>query len=389
MTKYIDLNNYSNLETLLDDLDNQNDPEIDIPATFHKYLNMKAKQYGIPYHGTFELTPLCNLDCKMCYVHLDKSQMTGKPLLTTEQWKDLMSQAINAGMMDAAFTGGECLSYPGFDELYLFLESMGIRTTILTNGLLLSEERIEFFKKHQPKGIQLTVYGCDDDEYESVTGKRCFSQINNAIERLKDAKLSFSIAITPSRFMKNGGKDLLNFVHSLGIPYTVNTLLFTPRSETGRNNDIIDIETDNYIELHLVRKSLIGTKPVPCEKCDLPILPKSGSIQKGLLCSAGSSNFFIGWDGRMAPCSCFVGCDQYPLRDSFSSSWHIVREYCRDYTLPAECSECTYNRICPSCVMAHLQDAPMGHASPKICHRAQRIVESGLVKLDKLVSGKE
>ena len=32
------------------------------------YQEQKARKAGIPLFGQFELTPLCNLDCKMCYV---------------------------------------------------------------------------------------------------------------------------------------------------------------------------------------------------------------------------------------------------------------------------------------------------------------------------------
>lgn len=75
-----------------------------------KFLNFKAREKGIPISGTFELTPLCNLDCKMCYVHLNKAQMQGAQHLSVEQWKQLMQQAIDAGMMYARLTGGECLT---------------------------------------------------------------------------------------------------------------------------------------------------------------------------------------------------------------------------------------------------------------------------------------
>lgn len=63
-----------------------------------KFLNFKAREKGIPISGTFELTPLCNLDCKMCYVHLHKAQMQGAQLLPVEQWKQLMQQAIHGGV---------------------------------------------------------------------------------------------------------------------------------------------------------------------------------------------------------------------------------------------------------------------------------------------------
>ena len=46
------------------------------------YQENKAREKGIPLSGLFELTPFCNLDCKMCYVHLNKDQMNGRKLLT-------------------------------------------------------------------------------------------------------------------------------------------------------------------------------------------------------------------------------------------------------------------------------------------------------------------
>ena len=49
-------------------------------AAVEEYLRIKAWRAGLPRYGKFELTPLCNLDCKMCYIHLQKEQMEGKEL---------------------------------------------------------------------------------------------------------------------------------------------------------------------------------------------------------------------------------------------------------------------------------------------------------------------
>lgn len=70
-----------------------------------------------------------------------------------------MGQAIDAGMIKAALSGGECLTYPGFDELYLFLQSHGVSVTVMTNAVLLNEERMAFFEKHRPGAFQITLYG--------------------------------------------------------------------------------------------------------------------------------------------------------------------------------------------------------------------------------------
>ena len=382
MENGVRLTDHETLESLFGELEKIDNPMLDMPGTMGRYLDMKARQRGIPMHGTFEITPLCNLDCKMCYVHLNKGQMQGRELLTVEQWKSLMNQAVEAGMMDAVLTGGECLTYPGFDELYLHLQSMGIRTTILTNGLLLTEERIAFFEKYPPKGIQITLYGSSEEEYEAVTGHRCFERVLRNIRNAAKTKIPLSIAITPNRFLLDGGENLVKLAHSLGLWYTINTSLFKPREETGRRDDNIDLEAEDYIRLHILRRNLNGQHIAPPAECELPRPAKSGKPVKGLLCAGGNSTFDIGWDGTMKPCSNFYDAEAYPLRDGFLAAWKQVREASLNYPLPEECGDCPYNVLCPACVMVHRQNAPKGHASPRICDRAKRIASSGLVDLN-------
>lgn len=375
------LTEYSTLETLLNDLENRNDPMIDLPASMRQYLERKARARGVPLHGTFELTPRCNLDCKMCYVHLSGQQMAGKQLLSADAWKSLMAQAIGMGMLDATFTGGECLTYPGFDELYLYLWDRGVRTSILTNGVLLTEERIRFFRQHPPKGIQITLYGSSEDEYEAVTGHRCFETVIAHIRKAAQTKIPLSIAITPNRFLPDGGEKLVHLANGLGIWYSINTNLFRPRAETGRQNEAIDLTDEEYIRLHLLRRRLKGI-PIEANPCELPPPAQSGKRQKGLLCSAGNSAFHIRWDGRMQPCGSFEGVEAEPLREGFQSAWEKIHAACTQYPLPEECAECPYRVLCPACVMAHRQGAAPGHASPVLCQRARKLVQSGLAALN-------
>ena len=54
---------------------------------FNRYIEDIARRKKLPLHGNFELTPLCNLDCKMCYVHLTGSQFSMESLISIDQWK--------------------------------------------------------------------------------------------------------------------------------------------------------------------------------------------------------------------------------------------------------------------------------------------------------------
>ena len=103
--------------------------------TINRFLEHKAREKRIPLIGLFELTSYCNLDCKMCYVHLDNIEHNPKGQLSVKTWKGLMADAYEAGMRQAKLSGGECLTHPGFDELYLFLEEKKTKINIASNGL--------------------------------------------------------------------------------------------------------------------------------------------------------------------------------------------------------------------------------------------------------------
>ena len=86
------------LPEFLADLDAKGIYDVDREKAIINFIARKARAHGVPVFGSFELSPLCNLDCKMCYVHLTKRQMQDvSPLLSVEQWKSIMSQATDAG----------------------------------------------------------------------------------------------------------------------------------------------------------------------------------------------------------------------------------------------------------------------------------------------------
>lgn len=354
-----------------------------IEKVYNEYFSFWTRKKAVPYHGMFELTPLCNLNCKMCYVHLLPEQMGERSLLPTEVWIKLIDQAVEAGMMNAALTGGECLTYPGFDEVYLHLRALGIRTAILTNGVLLDEERLRFFRQYPPALIQITLYGSSEEEYEKVCGARRFETVLANIGHAKEAKLPLYIAITPNRFLPDDGEALLRLVASLDIPYNINSCLFTPQPGTGRENDSADMELEAYIRLYALRAQLNGASLTSVDPAALP--EPAGRSEKqvtGLRCGAGMNAFAIQWDGTMIPCSSLFHMREYPLQNGFEAAWKSLHEAAFRFPIPAECEACRYNSVCPACAAIHAQDAPLGHASLHQCMRARRLVESGLVRLN-------
>ena len=108
---------------------------LDEENTVEKMLIKHGVKDKRPVSGTLELTPLCNMNCDMCYVHLSNEEMNKQgEILDIDKWLDLVDQLEKAGVLFIMLTGGEPLLFPGFKELYLKLKRMGMVITVNTNG---------------------------------------------------------------------------------------------------------------------------------------------------------------------------------------------------------------------------------------------------------------
>lgn len=273
--------------------------------------------------------------------------------------------------------------HPDFEDIYLFLQERGVNVSVNTNGLLLTEKWIEFFKRHRPKELRITLYGCNDEIYESVTQHRVFSQVLRAILQANEAKLPLRINITPSRYMRGGIEDTVRLLKQIGVPYGINSSLSEPRSETGRDKTEHDMTVEEYISLY--RRLSIREKEV-FQEVDIRDLPTPGGANPvplmGLKCGAGRSSFSVLWNAKMQACLDFSEKQIDLTESSFAKAWQRINEFVHGYPIPQECNGCAYEKLCTVCVVKHLENASVGHANPNICKRAMKFVSRGIAKLE-------
>lgn len=340
----------------------------------HRFLDEKARNKGVPLTGTFELTPLCNLDCKMCYVHLNQATP-----MATAQWLSIVDQAVDAGMLYARLTGGECLSYPGFREIYLHLRQRGIETSILTNGVLLDEEMVCFLAENKPAMVQITLYGASEEGYERVTGHRCFQKVLTHIQALQDRNIPLAVATTPNAYMTDG-VETVRLIQGLNLSVTINSGLMEPREETGRT--LQEASLDLYVQMLRCCQGQVsdGNHPTLAPE-DLPDPGGTGELTFGVRCGAGRSAFSVDWRGNMKPCNNFPCTGENVLTLGFAEAWRHTHTTATQFPQPEECSGCHYQGVCKHCVAEHAAGAPLGHASPNICAWGKRMVSEGLLQL--------
>lgn len=348
-----------------------------------RYLDEKAREKGVPICGQFELTPLCNFSCKMCYVHLEADQLNGRAILPIATWKDFMHQAWEAGMMHVTLTGGECLTYPGFEELFLYLHSLGCDVSILTNGYLLNEERIEFFKKHEPAMVQITLYGWNDDVYERVTGKRAFSTVAANIRKAIEAGLNVELVITPSIYLGDDVLETVRTARSFTRAFSINSGLFTPREETGRSQQRDNPDADHFIRIYKLLNELEGRET---REIDANILPEPGGSshecdQCGLLCGGGRSGFVVDWKGTLKPCNRLDMICADLLKTRFSEAWGCINRAANNWPRVPECEGCAYSKVCCTCAATMIQYAEPGKRPAELCELTKYYVQHGVMHI--------
>ena len=369
-------NNYPNIQ-----VEQINDS---IPKNFlNKFWSDFSKQAAenrIPIHGHFELTPRCNFNCKMCYIHLETQQMSRNEIPLSD-WIYIIDEAIDAGMVFASLSGGECFTVPYFDELYLYLKKRGILVFILTNGYLL-EEKLSLFVNHPPAHIQVSVYGWDDESYENVTGKKAYSKVIDGIIAAKKFGLSISVAITASRYLPNI-YNIVKYFYELNIGATVNKWLMPPYESTGRYFENINLSPNEQVN---IETELLKATNQPLGSPYKEPLPPTGSQNSihcyGLTCSAGRTDFCINWKGEMSPCVSLPTPTGYPLKEKFVQAWYKTVLFADNFELPIECPECKYKSICKRCPAFHLLSGKKGHCNTDACDECKIMVSKGLRQLN-------
>ena len=367
----------------LEQLRKQNGKEMQNYTSLSRYLEDKARQKGVPVFGQFELTPLCNFSCKMCYVHLNADQLNGRKLLPVDTWKKLMHQAWEGGMMHVTLSGGECLTYPGFDEIYLYLHSLGCDVTVLTNGYLLDDKRIEFFKRHMISMIQITLYGWNDDVYERVTGRRAFhTVIENARKAIK-AGLPVRLITTPNKFLGEDVMETVRLGKSIQRDFFVNSGLFPPREETGRSLQQDNLDADQYIRIYKLISELDGRelKEIDADKLPLAGGPSHECEERGLLCGAGRSGFSIDWKGTMIPCNRLEMVRAFPLEVGFKEAWAYINRIANNWPRVPECKGCAYQKVCITCAAEMLKYAEPGKQPVEHCNMTKYYVQCGVRRI--------
>lgn len=188
---------------------------------------MQPKPLPRPLGLIAELTYRCPLHCPYCSnpVHLSSTRAE----LSTEEWRRVLTEAAELGVVHALLTGGEPLARKDLEELVAVAREAGLYTNLITSAIGLNQARAQRLKAVGLDSVQISFQSDEASLADAIAGTQAHER------KLQAARL----------------------VRKLGVPLTVNAPLH--RANIDRLEGIIAMaQRFGAIKLELANVQFYG-----------------------------------------------------------------------------------------------------------------------------------
>lgn len=307
-----------------------------------------------------------------------------KPLgkeLTGEQWIKIFDEANENGLLYLLLTGGEVFLHPDFYDIYTHAYENGAVISINTNGTMITEKQIEFFKNRPPANINVTMYGTSDEMYTKLCSNPIgFTNLKKTLAMLAEAKIRVCLNCSMTTENKDQLPEFLAFAAEQNLELNVAAYMFPPlRKSPGcapTKNVRLDPEQcgEVFAYLNTTRDPDMVKKAIEAFDALEPIENDIVCPDTQHKCMAGKNNFWITWNGKMKPCGMFPV--EFSMENGFMDAWHKVTEYSDGIRLPAKCETCVKKAFCKSCAAVnHAETGAYNQVPDFMCRLSDAYIE--------------
>ncbi|TKT73516.1 pyrroloquinoline quinone biosynthesis protein PqqE [Afipia massiliensis] len=173
----------------------------------------QAETFGIPLAVLAELTHRCPLQCPYCSNPLELERSGAE--LTTAEWKRVLSELAEIGVLQIHFSGGEPTARKDLVEIVQHSTDAGLYSNLITSAVLLSKDKLAALADAGLCHIQISFQGSEEGVADRVAG-------------LKDAHAKKI--------------EVARWARELGLPLTVNAVMH--RQNLFQLADIVQMAVD-------------------------------------------------------------------------------------------------------------------------------------------------
>ena len=190
----------------------------------------------------WNITARCNQNCKYCHRFQNIKDLKFEENLL------ILNKLKNANINSITWTGGEALILEEIDGLLKISHENKINNKLITNGKLLTKNRIDKIYKYLDS-ITLSIDSIDDEINNTLgRGINHFQEIKEILDSIHEKKYNVKVRIN-SVICKNNLETinkLVDFLNEYNI-YSWRLFKFMPlREKAIINKNIFDITLDEY-----------------------------------------------------------------------------------------------------------------------------------------------
>lgn len=331
----------------------------------------KADLAGIPIAGNIELTPLCNMACKMCFAKMSHEEMNlHSPIHNYHEWIEIAKQASAAGTIFLLLTGGEPFLYPNIKELYYELQKLGLIISINTNGTLINDTIVEWLSASPPRRLNITLYGASNETYARLCGNPFgFSQVMDAVEKLQAHNISikFNCSLTPYNIQDLD--EIYSISQRLNVPIEFGFYMFPPIRINNISNVQYRLSPEDAAKARFRTEKLrYGNDFNEYIRYSLKTYREyhqTDPYTSGYTCRSGNSVFWINYDGTLSACS-FTNDKQIDVfQHGFIHAWETIHEHVSYSKMSETCHFCKMRPLCGRCAAAAISETGFINGIPE------------------------
>jgi pyrroloquinoline quinone biosynthesis protein E len=225
-----------------------------------------------------ELTYRCNLQCPYCYNPLDL--MAYRDELSTEQWRGVLQQAAELGVVQAHFSGGEPTLRRDLAELVGTAAGCGLYTNLITQGTFLDDDLLDRLVGEGLNHVQISIQAPQAELADRIAGAIVHDRKADAVLRVLTRDVALTINCVLHRLNHDSIEEVIDYAERLAIrrlelanvqfygwAYRNRTALMPTLEQVQRGEEVVAVARERLrgrMEIVYVRPDYFGDFPKPC-----------------------------------------------------------------------------------------------------------------------------
>ena len=200
---------------------------------------------GKPLVAMLELSDRCNEVCVHCY------QVQGrKGELSTRDWRRILDQLAEAGVLMLTLSGGEVTLRKDFLEILAYARQLGFAVRLFTNGLTMTRELAAQIAAQNVTCVEISLYSTRAEVHDFVTGvPGSFDRTVQGIRNLRDLGVDVMIKAVMMNLNQADLPAYPALAAQLGAQFRIDTGGLVPREGGDRDPQALDPDRSRATQL--------------------------------------------------------------------------------------------------------------------------------------------